>query len=341
LRQHFPDAVAAGVAIPFGMFRETVLDKPYKDSDRTMYQWMVSEYQRLRELPAGSDTREEQTEKFRAEVYDLILNAQLDDDFQHGLKQALEKNIGPAGSYGVFVRSDTNVEDLPGFTGAGLNLTLPNVVGFDNLLAAIPKVWASPFTARAFAWRQSLMDQPEHVYPAVLLLKSVPNDKSGVLVTQDIDTGDKAVLSVAVNEGVGGAVDGQSAESLRIDTRDGSVRLLASATAVWRRVPASAGGIEKLPVSGDPSVLKPDEIKQLITLAKELPSRFPPITDDNGNPAPADIEFGFLDGKLQLFQLRPFLESRDSRGSAYLSAMDESLQGKLNQTVNMREVPGA
>jgi len=185
------------------------------------------------------------------------------------------------------------------------------------------------------------MDQPEHVYPAVLLLKSVPNDKSGVLVTQDIDTGDKAVLSVAVNEGVGGAVDGQSAESLRIDTRDGSVRLLASATAVWRRVPAAGGGVDKLPVSGDPSVLKPDEIKQLITLAKELPSRFPPITDDDGNPAPADIEFGFLDGKLQLFQLRPFLESRDSQGGAYLSAMDESLQGKLNQTVNMQEVPGS
>jgi len=241
----------------------------------------------------------------------------------------------------VFVRSDTNVEDLPGFTGAGLNLTLPNVVGMDNLVKAIPEVWASPFTQRAFAWRQSLMDKPENVYPAILLLKSVPNDKSGVMVTQDIDTGDKAVLSVAVNEGVGGAVDGQSAESLRIDTRDGSVRLLASATAVWRRMPAATSGVDKLPVSGDQTVLKPDEIKQLITLAKELPDRFPPITDDDGNPAPADIEFGFLDGRLQLFQLRPFLESRDSQGGAYLSDMDKTLQGKLNKMVNMQEVPGS
>ena len=204
---------------------------------------------------------------------------------------------------------------------------------------AFPRVWASPFTARAFAWRQSLMDEPEHVYPAVLLLKSVPNDKSGVLVTQDIDTGNKAVLSVAVNEGVGGAVDGQSAESLRIDTRDGSVRLLASATAPWRRMPAAGGGVDRLPVSGDQSVLKPEEIKQLIKLAKELPKRFPAITDDQGKPAPADIEFGFLDGRLQLFQLRPFLESRDSQGAAYLAGMDKSLQGNLNKTVKMREVP--
>ena len=341
LRQHFPEAVAPGVAIPFGRFRETVLDTPYKNSGKTVYAWMLSEYQRLHALPDGSKQREEQTEKFRAELYDLILNIRLDDDFINALRQSLEKNIGPPGSYGVFVRSDTNVEDLPGFTGAGLNLTLPNVVGMDDLVKAIPQVWASPFTQRAFAWRQSLMDKPENVYPAVLLLKSVPNDKSGVMVTQDIDTGDKAVLSVAVNEGVGGAVDGQSAESLRIDTRDGSVRLLASATAVWRRVPAASGGVDKLPVSGDQSVLKPDEIKQLITLAKQLPNRVPPITDDDGNPAPADIEFGFLNGKLQLFQLRPFLESRDSQGAAYLGDMDKSLQDKLNKTVNMQEMPGS
>ena len=341
LRRHFPEAVAPGVAIPFGLFRATVLDQPYKESGKTVFAWMQSEYQRLMALPAGSKQRSQQTEQFRAELYQLVLHTPLDEDFRKGLKLALEKHIGSEGRYGVFVRSDTNVEDLPGFTGAGLNLTLPNVVGMDKLLEAIPKVWASPFTARAFAWRQSLMDQPEHVYPAVLLLKSVPNDKSGVMVTQDIDTGDKAILSVAVNEGVGGAVDGQSAESLRIDTRDDSVRLLASATAVWRRMPTATGGVEQLPVSGDQSVLKPDEIKQLIQLAKNLPSRFPPIVDDNGNPAPADIEFGFLNGRLQLFQLRPFLESRDSQGGAYLHEMDRSLRGQLHKSVNMRETPGA
>ena len=302
---------------------------------------MVSEYQRLGAMPDGSEQRETQTERFRAELYDLILETRPDAEFRDGLRRALEENIGPDGSYGVFVRSDTNVEDLPGFTGAGLNLTLPNIVGVDALISAIPEVWASPFTARAFAWRQSLMDKPEHVYPAVLLLKSVASDKSGVLITQDIDTGDKAVLSVAVNEGFGGAVDGQSAESLRIDTRDGSVRLLASATAVRRRVPAAAGGVDELPVSGAQAVLQADEIAQLIRFAKELPTRFPPITDDEGKPAPADVEFGFLDGRLKLFQVRPFLESRDSRRGDYLGKLDKSLRGRLNKTVKMQEVPGS
>jgi hypothetical protein len=339
LRHQYPDAVAPGVAIPFGVFREQVLDKPHGDSGRTVFEWMVEEYGRQRSLPEDSPQRQAMTEAFRAELYNLIAGTRLDAGFREALRRALVAAFGPGEDYGVFIRSDTNVEDLPGFTGAGLNLTLPNVIGFDAIAAGIPQVWASPFTARAFAWRQSHMEHPEHVYPAVLLLRSVPNEKSGVMVTQDIDSGDRDVISVAVNEGVGGAVDGQSAESLRIDTRDGSVRVLAMATAPWRRMPAPGGGVVKLPVSGRDSVLQPDEIRQLVSLAQELPQRFPAITDDAGRPAPADIEFGFLDGRLQLFQLRPFLESRQARGSSYLIQMDQSLAGSLDTSVNLLEVP--
>jgi hypothetical protein len=339
LRKHFPEAVSPGVAIPFGVFREVVLDQPYGQAQQTVFEWMVENYRHIEQLPDGSQERRDTAERFRAELYDLILQSRLDSKQQQRLRGAMQQAFGSLDEVGVFIRSDTNVEDLAGFTGAGLNLTLPNVVGFDNVLKGIPRVWASPFTARAFAWRQSHMESPENVYPAVLLLKSVPNDKSGVMVTQDIDTGDRNVLSVAVNEGVGGAVDGQSAESLRIDMRDGSVHVLAMATAPWRRNPSSSGGVDKLPASGDESVLQPDEIKQLIRFAQALPQRFPPITDDLGNPAPADIEFGFLDGKLHLFQLRPFLESRKARGSAYLSKMDETLEGTMDKTVNMQETP--
>ena len=338
LKHHFPDKVSDGVAIPFGIFREVVLDKPYRDTGLTVFQWMVRQYRHIRSLPAGSRERQEFAEAFRSELYDLILHAELDEKFRNELRQAMLETFGST-EVGVFVRSDTNVEDLAGFTGAGLNLTLPNVIGVEGVLEAINRVWASPFTARAFAWRQSHMENPEHVYPAVLLLRSVPNDKSGVMVTEDIDTGDRQVLSVAVNEGVGGAVDGQSAESLRIHMRDGSVRVLATATAPWRREPSPQGGIVRLPSSGSDTVLKPDEIRQLIEFARELPKKFPPITDDKGNPAPADIEFGFLDGKLHLFQLRPFLQSEQAQGSRYLRSMDRALAKNLNRKVNMKEKP--
>ena len=339
LHHAFPEAVAPGLAIPFGTFKTEVLDRPHAGSTQTVYDWMVQQYRHLQSLPEGSAKRKQQTEAFRAELYDIILHVHLSNHFKAQLKQGMTHSFGGLSGYGVFIRSDTNVEDLPGFTGAGLNLTLPNVVGFNNVVKGIPKVWASPFTARAFAWRQSHMDQPEHVYPAVLLLKSVPNDKSGVMVTQDIDTGNRDVISVAVNEGVGGAVDGQAAESLRINTKTGDVTLLATATAPWRRKPTLKGGVDKQPASGTDEVLKPGEIKQLIAFAKQLPQRFPDIVDDQGNPAPADVEYGFLDGKLQLFQLRPFLESRKARGSSYLSDMDGALAAARGKSVSMHQVP--
>jgi hypothetical protein len=339
LHHAFPDQVSKGVAIPFGVFREVVLDKPYKGSQKSVFDWMVEQYSAIHALPDGSDQRAQTAEAFRAELYDIIMHADLGDKFRENLKAAIIRTFGTT-DLGVFVRSDTNVEDLAGFTGAGLNLTLPNVIGFDGVVNGINSVWASPFTARAFAWRQSHMEEPQHVYPAVLLLRSVANDKSGVMVTADIDTGDRNTLSVAVNEGVGGAVDGQSAESLRINTTDGSVRLLAPATAPWRRLPVEQGGIAKLPVSGSEWVLKPDEIQQLVKFARELPEKFPPITDDEGNSSPADIEFGFLDGKLHLFQLRPFLQSRKAQGSNYLATMDKALLGNMNQSVDMTGVPG-
>jgi len=341
LRAHYPGRVSRGVAIPFGIFRLEAFEQDYAGGEGTVFDWMVQNYQELASIPVDSPEHAEKAELFRAELYDIIVKTRLSPGFQERLRAALEETFGSENPPGVFVRSDTNVEDLAGFTGAGLNLTLPNVVGFENLLQGITEVWASPFTARAFAWRQSHMSQPEHVYTSILLLESVASDKSGVLVTQDIDTGDRAIVSVAVNEGLGGAVDGQAAESLRIALDGSSVRVLATATAPWRRVPDPAGGLEFLPSSGSDTVLQPAEIVQVIDFAKHLPEKFPPITDDEGNLAPADVEFGFLNGDLRLFQLRPFLDSKMAGGISYLHQMEARLQDTKSVTVDMNGVPGS
>ncbi|MGD8974877.1 MAG: PEP/pyruvate-binding domain-containing protein [Desulfobacterales bacterium] len=338
LYHHFPDAVANGLAIPFGTFR-SLLDQPTKDGKQTIFEWMEANYSEIQSLPPGSSKRGEKMESLRRQLQKYILQADPGEDFRRQLNKAMEQIFGPDGTYGVFVRSDTNVEDLPGFTGAGLNKTVANVVGFKNVLAAISQVWASPFSKRAFAWRQSHMDQPQHVYASVLLLRSVPSEKSGVMVNRDIETGQTGWLSVVVNEGVGGAVDGQAAESLRINIQTGDVRRLAQATAPWRRVLKPTGGVDKELVEATESVLKPQEIKQLITLAQELPQRYPPILDDDGNPAPADIEFGFVQSKLQLFQIRPFLESAQARSNEYLNALDKDMTSQLTQTVKLADKP--
>ena len=336
LRKHYPESVSRGLTLPFGLFREVALGQPHA-SGSTLYDWMRAGYAKLDAMPQGSE-RAKATEAFRRELYNAVLNTVLPEELVTQLNEQFLEMFGDE-SAGVFVRSDTNVEDLAGFTGAGLNLTLPNVVGLAELVDAIPRVWASPFTRRAFSWRQSHMAAPEHVYTSILLLESVASEKSGVMVTADIDSGARDVMSVAVNEGLGGAVDGQAAESLRVNLDNGEVRVLATATAPWRRTTNPDGGILKLPASGSDTVLQPGEIRILRQFAADLPERFPPIIDEAGQPAPADVEFGFLHGQLHLFQLRPFLDSKAARTSQYLQDMDNAGKDEQAVNVNMQSRP--
>jgi hypothetical protein len=337
LKHYYPEAVNPGLVIPFGEFRK-LLDQPITAGGPSAFDWLRSEYTRLRAITDPAQ-RQAGTSAFLERLRGWITGTDPGEEFRERLRKAMQDNFGDPDQVGVFVRSDTNVEDLPGFTGAGLNLTMPNVVGFDAVMQAIQKVWASPFTERAYAWRQAHMEQPEHVYPAVLLLKTFASEKSGVLVTTDVENGDRHWLSVAVSEGVGGAVEGQAAEELRVERATGAVRLLAQATAPQRSEPSPAGGMLKVPASGREQLLLPGEIEQLRVLADDVERRFPMPLGQDGRPAPADIEFGFRDGRLALFQIRPFVESLRARRSQYLIDIDRGSAGARDTMVDLLQSP--
>lgn len=320
LRRHFPDAVNPGVAIPFGAFRR-LLGQDVEPGGPSAFDWLRGEYARIRALDDAAQ-RQQETARLLGRLRQWILDADPGDAFRGRLRAAMDAAFGDADSVGVFVRSDTNIEDLPGFTGAGLNLTLPNVVGFDAVVQAVRQVWASPFSERAHAWRQAHMSRPEHVYPAVLLLQTFASDKSGVMVTADVETGDPGWLTIAAGEGLGAAVDGQTAEQLRVDRRTGQPVLLAQAGAPLRTEPAPGGGVRKVPASGRDAVLDEAEIDRLRRLADDVERRLPMPEAAGGTRVPADIEFGFRDGRLALFQIRPFVDNARARRSTYLAGMD-------------------
>jgi len=338
LRRNYPDAVTPGLAIPFGAFR-AFLEQPLEPGGPSVFAWMRSEYARIHGL-GDQRARQEEVKRMLARLRHWITNSDPGEAFRSRLRSAMNEVFGDVETVGIFVRSDTNVEDLPGFTGAGLNLTVPNVVGFEAVVKAIQQVWASPFTERAYAWRQSHMNEPEHVYPAVLLLQTFASEKSGVLVTADVETGNRDWLTIATGEGVGGAVDGQAVEGLRVNRHSGEVQLLADASAPLRAEPAVSGGIRKVPTSGRGTILTTGEIEQLRVLADDVEKRFPMPQAADGRPVPADIEFGFRDGRLALFQIRPFVESMRARRSGYLLDMDRQSTGSGSATVDLRQPPG-
>ena len=335
LNHQFPGTVVEGLVIPFGYFRE-FLDQKDQDSNNSLFEWMKLEYQ-LISLVEGKH-RKALTRRFLRLLNQKIIDMPFPENLHQELETTLNTVFGTSGSYALFVRSDTNIEDLPGFNGAGLNLTVPNVVGFEPLLKAIKRVWASPFTPRAFAWRQGRMVNPEHVYPSILLMKTVPVDKSGVMLTFDTVTGSQNKLTIATNFGIGGAVQGQAAEEIRVDIKTGNATLLADATNPLQRNANLLGGLKVNSVSADGQVLSDNEISQLHQLAKQIEDRYPQ-KDEQGETTIADVEFGFENGKLRLFQIRPYLRSRAASNNQYLIELDQLKQGYAETLVDMQGIP--
>jgi len=315
---YFPDRVAPGVALPFGMFYQHV-NRPYRDSARTVLQELEAgfrEADRMRRTGAPETEIDRHMFEVLAGVREAILRLDYLPEARRAILDAMQTTFGGDVADGIFVRSDTNVEDLPQFSGAGLNLTVPNQVTVDQMLASIKRVWTSPFSERAYLWRKQILAEQGEVYPSVLLLRSVHSDKSGVLITSGLAAGRPTDLTVATAEGVGGAVEGEEAETIVVDAA-GGIRLLSQAKAPWRRRLDPAGGVTTVTADRPARLLTGGEVRQLRQVVQEWKRRFPGARGETW-----DIEFGFVRGTLWLFQIRPFVRFRSSRTLSRLQALD-------------------
>lgn len=323
LRRMFGEKVAGGFAVPFGVFVAHIrrdLDGDGKTLEEEIAA-VLREAEQMRDR--GIDPLEvrravyPKLDKFRK----IIETMPLVPEFEWAARARLRQELGPDGTYGVFVRSDTNAEDLPEFTGAGLNRTVPNVVGEAKILAAVREVWASPFTERAFDWRLRALRGTDRVYPSVVVMRAVNGDKSGVIATMNLESGETNEITVNVAEGVSAVVDGGVAESLLLKP-DGRMRLLQQGRSTYRKVCDPKGGFQFLPALGGDFVLAEEEIRQVRGLVDEVKRKYPQAKADDGTPLPWDIEFGFEKGALRLFQIRPLVRYREIETLQALSRLE-------------------
>ena len=108
------------------------------------------------------------------------------------------------------VRSSATAEDLPDASFAGQQETFLNINGFDNLLDAIHKVYASLFTDRAISYR-SLRGFEGELSISVGIQEMVRSDigSSGVAFTLDTESGYRGAIFVTSSYGLGeGIVQG-------------------------------------------------------------------------------------------------------------------------------------
>lgn len=338
LRHLFPDRVAAGLVIPFGVYKRHML-QPMPGTSTTYWRFLQDTWQSAteqRQAGAGADDVETFVLERLALLREAIASIQLDTTFVQTLERRSLATFGkPLGEQAVFVRSDTNMEDLKSFTGAGLNLTVPNVVGREPILRSIRAVWASPFSERSYRWRQRLLNNPVDVYPSILLLASVPVDRSGVMITSDVATGEAKRLTVSFSRGVGGAVEGQMAETLTI-ALTGVATLLNPAREPTFAVLPPEGGVKRVAATFEEPILAPSDRRSVRRMAGEIRTRLA----QEGMAGPHDVELGFLDGKVMLFQVRPFVENRNAARTAYLNGMDRRIDPRARIDLEERRGGG-
>lgn len=321
LKSIFPDHVVEGFVIPFGIFRKH-LDNQMDGQNMTYWKFLNETYSKAEEMKDANKSENEinafqvsRLTTLRIAIEKMELNKDFVTELEESFKNILGSKIG---TQSVFLRSDTNMEDLKEFTGAGLNLTLFNILSKEDILNGIKEVWASPYTDRSLRWRQKYLLNPEYVFPSIVVIPGVNNDYSGVVITTGINEGEKEDMTVAFSRGVGGAVDGQAAEMTLI-TKNSSKLLAPSREPDYLSLP-STGGTKENFTTFEKSILNNKNKQTIRDLVKEVRMKVPERTDPDYKGA-YDMEMGFKNDKLWLFQIRPFVENKKAKNSEYLNSI--------------------
>lgn len=322
LKKMFPEQVVEGLVIPFGIFKEH-MNQNMPNQDVSYWVFLNTMFEEAEKMRSNGIT-EAEVENYQLKQLEILRKAikimTLIPEFITQLESQFTTILGKdLGEIPVFLRSDTNMEDLKDFTGAGLNLTLFNVADKNKIIDGIKAVWASPYTERSFKWRQKYLLNPENVFPSILVIPSVDVDYSGVLITKGISNGEENDLTVAFSRGAGGAVDGQSAETYLIHINGGTRFLAPAREPYYNRLPIT-GGTDKKSATFENPILNQQNINDIRDLAKTIRATLHKETNSDYDGT-YDVELGFQDNKLWLFQIRPFVENKKALSSGYLESI--------------------
>ena len=122
--------------------------------------------------------RREKLEEFRA----TIQNGKMDEELK---AEIIKKWKTELGGKPVFVRSSSNAEDLPNFSGAGLYTTVKNVKEEEKIIEAVKTVWASLWNFDAYESRVRNFVNQSSVQMGVFVQVGVNMDSGGVMITKD------------------------------------------------------------------------------------------------------------------------------------------------------------
>ena len=200
----------------------------------------------------------------------------------------------------VAVRSSATGEDGSDASFAGMNATITNVSGDDDLIDSVLRCWMSLFSPRVITYRASRGFTADPAM-AVVMQQMVDSDKAGVAFTADPSTGarDRVVIEAAFGLGevvVSGEVEPDtyvvSKETLEVL----DVRLGLKSFKIVRGPDGHDHSIELSDDEAGARVLDDAELRAIAELA---------IATEKHNGYPQDTEWAVSAGKSYLVQARP------------------------------------
>ena len=251
-----------------------------------------------------------------------IIDTALPERLKTELRQAWDEMSGGA-DIAVAVRSSATAEDLPDASFAGQQETFLNVRGFDSLVVALHKVFASLFNDRAIAYRVHQGFDHRRVALSAGIQTMVRSDigSSGVMFSLDTESGFRNAVFITASWGLGetvvqGAVNPDEFYVYKPALASGHFPILR------RNLGSKA---IKMVYSGDTT---PGKTVETVDVDEALSRRFSVSDDDvialarmavtieEHYGRPMDIEWGKdgNDGKLYILQARPeTVQSRSGR----------------------------
>jgi len=223
-------------------------------------------------------------------------------------RQIIQKWRLQLGRRPVFVRSSSNSEDLPNFSGAGLYSSVANVRQEEKLIEAVKKVWASLWKFEAYEARVRNYVSQTDVYMAALIQVGIDMNKGGVMITKDPfdDENDNAVYISAVCGHNSKVVDNSGIpEQIMFNPKSNSIIVMTLSDQENSLTFDENGDLKETAdkcANTQKRVLTDLQARNLAKTAINIRNVF--------GTKEQDIEWGIMNGRVYIVQARPYIDKK-------------------------------
>ena len=261
---------------------------------------LLIENETLKEMIENLNILDYKDTELIAEAGEKIRNIILGTEVSEAVKIAIYgawNNLGANYSYAV--RSSATAEDLKGVSFAGQQDTFLNIKGYENVVEAVQKCWASLFNERAIVYRNKNGFDNSKVKLAVIVQRMIGSEYSGIMFTADPISGNRKITDIDAGYGLGEALVSGLVTPDFYQIHDSKIITKKIARKEKGIFPDNEGGVIEVEIVEEymeKQVLSDEQILKLAAAGQRIQETF---------GSPQDIEWGFYQGKFHILQSRP------------------------------------